>query len=110
MANEDNVSKTDIVSVYDYTCTLCDEDDIITEAEYYCKKCCKQYCSTCQQVHRKAHRQHSVLDRTEVEDWGAVSADLGVEVCPEHDGKEIEMYCVDDDQLCCSVCMSLMHR
>ena len=104
--NDDDV----VTSAFGYTCTLCDEEDLTTEADYYCRKCCKQYCETCQEVHKKAHRHHSVLGRWEIAVWGEVKRETIMEICPEHEGKEIEMYCVDDDQLCCSVCMSLMHR
>lgn len=104
------LSEDDVVSVYEYTCTLCEEDDINTGADFYCRKCCKQYCKTCVEVHKKAHRQHTVLGRRQLDEWGTVKREGTVEICPDHEGKEVEMYCVDHDQLCCSVCMSVMHR
>ncbi|WAR03983.1 hypothetical protein MAR_010541 [Mya arenaria] len=96
--------------VHDYTCTVCEERELNAEARIYCAKCLTRYCGPCNQHHAHLFAKHEVLDRTALDRWGVVRSRVGIETCTEHMGREVEMFCVDHEALCCAVCVTVAHR
>lgn len=96
--------------IFDYCCTVCEEDKLNSEASFYCYKCRKQFCDSCVRLHDKVHRDHAVLDRKCVQNWGQVKCVGYTELCSQHEGKEIEVFCEDHQTVCCSICVSVDHR
>ncbi|WAQ97290.1 hypothetical protein MAR_029980, partial [Mya arenaria] len=94
--------------IHDFECSLCLEDNVNTEAKFFCKNCSKGYCVTCVIHHNKLFKKHAVLGRNDVDKW--VGQGNALETCDLHPTKVIEMVCEDHMELCCSICVSLNHR
>ena len=97
--------------VTDYTCTVYEENDVHSEALYYCNSCMKTLCTTCEQLHRQMFRKHRVLDSESISDWTLSSIQISpVERCSIHSDKPVELFCENHDELCCYLCVSTTHR
>ncbi|XP_052781841.1 uncharacterized protein LOC128218265 isoform X2 [Mya arenaria] len=97
--------------IHDFVCSPCEEDDLNTEAQYFCNQCTKYYCVNCVLVHNKLFKRHSVLDRTDMTKWAAAPGMVDVlERCERHPGEALKLVCGDHDQLCCPVCVAMDHR
>lgn len=97
-------------SLYDHCCTICAENNVNKVAKFYCSKCQKQFCDSCLKNHEMLHRDHTVLDRNGIKQWGQVYSQDYTELCADHTWKEIEVFCEDHQALCCSTCMAVNHR
>lgn len=97
-------------ALYDYKCTPCLHRKLNARAEKYCKDCHKLFCDACALFHDGFFSGHQVFGRDNTEEWRNVSHVTQTITCDLHHGKELEMYCVDDEQICCSVCVNIYHR
>ena len=75
-------------------CGLCEEQPAVL----LCAECCKCYCSECNKlIHKmakkKGHRAEPIPGGVRVE-----------AMCPLHKNKPLNMFCVDEVELCCSAC------
>lgn len=95
---------------YVHRCTHCAGKKLNTEADSYCTECGKLFCDACAKNHDAFTKGHRLLKRKDVAKWGKVTDERTTFECEQHPGKELEMYCVDDDSLCCSICVHLKHR
>ena len=75
-------------------CEFCEEQPAIV----LCAVCCKCYCDECSKyTHGKASKKDH---KTEVIPKG-VRVDA---MCPLHKGNQLDLFCVDDTELCCANC------
>ncbi|WAR19750.1 hypothetical protein MAR_001588, partial [Mya arenaria] len=84
------------------------DDNLNTEAKYFCGNCSKYYCDTCLTLHAKLLKEHIVIGRKDV-DMRVVQRDALV-TCELHPSKVLELLCEDHAELCCNLCVSLHHR
>ncbi|XP_045182516.2 tripartite motif-containing protein 66-like [Mercenaria mercenaria] len=102
---------------YEYTCVTCAADSKNTEALYKCIECQVFYCVRCVAGHNKFTVNHHVVDRksekfragrkeTPVYD----SSEMPKDVCQQHHGEVIKMYCGQHNIVCCTVCIAVQHR
>ncbi|WAR01263.1 TRI33-like protein, partial [Mya arenaria] len=94
--------------IHDFSCSLCKEDNLNTEAKYFCGDCSKYFCDKCLTFHAKVHKEHVVLGHKDV-DKSVGQVDTLV-TCDLHPPKCVELLCEDHDELCCHLCVSLKHR
>lgn len=95
--------------IYEFQCARCDEDDLNAEALFYCENCLKHLCGSCEKLHR-FFKDHNVVGKDQMDQWGAKIKGEALKSCRSHDGKERDMYCNDHEVVCCYVCVSTNHR
>lgn len=93
-------------AIYDYPCTACEERNGNSEAFYFCTCCSKQFCNMCMDLHNQLFGNHKVLGQRDLKYWNVSST----EMCAEHEDKQIEFYCENDNVLCCNTCVTMRHR
>ena len=91
-------------------CDPCILENEIVSAEFYCTDCSEYFCNYCARAHRKSKisRHHKLLDRLEMPKKKLTT--VQEKFCSKHNGKLIEYFCENHEQLCCSVCVTLEHR
>jgi len=94
---------------FDYPCTFCENNDTNSEAALCCNDCSKLMCGSCKTLHSQLYKAHVVLDKNHIDDW-QVKKTVPTDMCEQHRGKVLDVFCHDHDQLCCSVCVSTNHR
>ncbi|XP_052784936.1 transcription intermediary factor 1-alpha-like [Mya arenaria] len=94
--------------IHDFVCSPCKEDELNTEAKYFCEDCSEYYCDKCLTFHFKIHKQHVVLGREDVDKW-ARQGDTLIS-CDLHPKMVIKLLCVDHAKMCCQLCETLNHR
>lgn len=97
--------------VLDNCCISCQENGKNIEAICFCQQCNKCYCDECDKLHGQLYKKHEVLGRESLDKWptGQVTIER-LEQCKEHDGRKIELFCEDHNQLCCYECQFSSHR
>ena len=91
---------------FDVKCTICTRKNRVKQAQKYCIECKKNLCNDCVEIHIEHNEGHTL-----VEGHGDDEAvNLLTEKCEKHKDKLIELYCVDHDELVCSICALLEHR
>ncbi|WAR12982.1 TRI33-like protein, partial [Mya arenaria] len=94
--------------IHDFVCYPCQEDQLNTEAKYFCADCSKYYCDKCLTFHTKILKQHAVLGRKDVDKWEGHHGTLIS--CDLHPQEVIKLLCEDHAEMCCHLCVSLNHR
>ncbi|XP_052261056.1 uncharacterized protein LOC127865165 [Dreissena polymorpha] len=99
--------------VFFFGCVSCKKNKNIEEyAVYYCEKCQQCFCRQCCELHHDyLFSEHVKYDRLNMRNW-PVSKELEAVIltCEIHTHKQLETFCKDHSQLCCSKCVSLSHR
>ena len=95
----------------DKLCGTCEEGGDSTVASFWCRDCTEPLCDNC----RKYHRLMKVSRRHTIEEMDAIRRHpkqiLSVpQACPDHVGKDIELFCADHNTLCCVMCVATEHR
>ena len=109
---------------FDFPCSNCAKDNKLSEGERFCVECNETFCTSCLIFHNKiaAMRQHEMVDQLTrksqleavtktseyLQDTQAVQ--LPTTECTVHAGQIINMYCGQDDGVCCTVCIAENHR
>ncbi|XP_053375383.1 uncharacterized protein LOC128547266 [Mercenaria mercenaria] len=98
--------------IYDFPCSLCEEEGTSMEAARYCEECFVFLCDSCVKNHNKfpLHRRHQLLDQSQfavVTQSNLVS--FPTKRCLKHPGEIVNIYCGDHDIICCSSCKVLEH-
>ena len=90
-------------------CSFCEDYDITTSAEGFCVECEVFTCHKCFIKHkgRKINQEHSLV---KVEESKSAKATDTYEVCQQHSGDLIKLYCPTHDQVCCDECVVLHHN
>ncbi|WAR25967.1 hypothetical protein MAR_011671 [Mya arenaria] len=98
--------------IHEFTCSPCEEDGLYSEAQNFCVDCSKYYCYRCEPKHGGLFKRHSVLGRKDVTKWAAVPWTVvdDLERCEHHRGKKVELFCGDHQELCCQICVNILHR
>ncbi|XP_052768918.1 uncharacterized protein LOC128209104 [Mya arenaria] len=94
--------------MHDFSCSVCKDDNLYTEAKYFCGNCFKYFCDKCLTLHAKDRKEHIVLGHKDVDKW--VGQGDALLTCDLHPSKVLELLCEDHAELCCSLCVSLKHR
>ncbi|XP_033725753.1 tripartite motif-containing protein 45-like [Pecten maximus] len=79
-------------------------------AEVTCTECEEKLCKQCRICHERnkataAHRLVSISGNV-----GQLCDVKVYEICHQHSGKPLDVYCVDHSAMCCSICVSVSHR
>ncbi|XP_021361934.1 uncharacterized protein LOC110455851 [Mizuhopecten yessoensis] len=95
---------------YDQTCEACLRAEESSSAEVWCTDCAEMLCKDCKTYHKrsKVSSKHKLvtIDR----ESGGIKGIIVNDICPNHNTKPFDFYCVDHGSLCCSDCVSLTHR
>ncbi|XP_021362635.1 transcription intermediary factor 1-beta-like [Mizuhopecten yessoensis] len=93
-------------------CAACLRDEENSPAEVWCTYCTEFLCKQCRVSHKrnKVSAEHKLLPITDARDASGFF-DISIsENCPTHTDKMLDVYCLDHSEMCCSVCVSLLHR
>ena len=93
-------------------CDPCQFNPEIVKAVSWCSTCEERLCKSCDKCHRSFTMTSShVLVPLEEMNSDKMSLGIrGINYCSEHNGKIIEVYCVDHSRPCCTLCATLSHR
>ncbi|XP_063442912.1 tripartite motif-containing protein 59-like [Mytilus trossulus] len=92
-------------------CMICERMEKISDATFVCFDCSDLLCGNC----CKHHKANKYTVDHEIIPIEQLTSDINLlktykNKCSEHKGKDIELYCVDHDIPCCSMCVSISHR
>ncbi|XP_053404867.1 uncharacterized protein LOC128558724 [Mercenaria mercenaria] len=111
--NMENNSSGDAVPgrIEQILCQPCSSKDKQTVADVFCSICDEFQCLDCSNIH-KAYafmKNHKLVNAIDIK-AKPVSFDMkGLDQCDEHQ-KQLEFFCEDENQLCCSTCAIVDHR
>ncbi|XP_021356347.1 probable E3 ubiquitin-protein ligase MID2 [Mizuhopecten yessoensis] len=94
-------------------CHCCLTDDEKNLAQFWCCNCMEALCKQCIVLHRKNRflSQHKVVEIGVIKGTRGLDLHLDIkETCSQHNGKILELYCLDHNSLCCVLCATLSHR
>ncbi len=86
-------------------CDLC-EDEPKNQAEKICRQCGVSYCNSCFQMFHPLRGPFAKHDIQSTRDHGGVKEAIGSTTpsCPDHNGKELDMFCVRCQRPICYLC------
>ncbi|KAJ8319564.1 hypothetical protein KUTeg_002878 [Tegillarca granosa] len=92
---------------------LCDPCLVLekhNKAVSWCTVCNEALCTNCDNCHKalKATQKHKVCPLDEIQSETRTITTL--EVCSQHEGKKMKLYCMDHNQACCAICVTVHHR
>ncbi|XP_071149339.1 E3 ubiquitin-protein ligase TRIM45-like [Mytilus edulis] len=94
-------------------CMSCERSDVNTksEASSVCIDCSDALCANCTRCHKsnKLSSNHEIVPISDISRGGYVLKAFK-NMCAEHKNKELELFCVDHEFPCCSICVSVKHR
>ncbi|OWF41920.1 uncharacterized protein LOC110461790 [Mizuhopecten yessoensis] len=93
-----------------HLCAPCQRGKESNPAEVWCTDCGEKLCKQCRIYHErsKASSSHRLVSVSTI--VGGICDVMVNEICPSHDGKQLDVYCVDHSVMCCGVCVSVSHR
>lgn len=96
----------------DKLCAMCVRDNKHVKAEYLCNDCRELICAACKGIHKinvilQKHKISPINMKDLDDDLQFPDVD---EPCHIHQGKFVEVFCLDHDTLCCSICFATKHR
>ncbi|KAH3847216.1 hypothetical protein DPMN_089533 [Dreissena polymorpha] len=96
--------------IYYYCCNVCEEDNVNSEALFYCQPCSKGYCDKCIEKHNGLFQKHKSFGRKGLDKWPAAKTALDLlQNCQQHPDHRIERFC-DHMKLCCVLCHLYDHK
>lgn len=80
-------------------------------ASHWCRDCAEPLCESCLKYHRlmKISRRHKIDEMDSVKRYPKRMLSAP-QPCPDHVGKDIELFCADHNTLCCVMCVATEHR
>ena len=80
-------------------------------ASHWCRDCAEPLCDNCLKYHRlmKISRRHKI-EAMEIIRRQPKRILSVPQPCPDHVGKDIELFCADHNTLCCVMCVATEHR
>jgi len=97
-------------------CDVCSSDEAsasetVKPASMYCVQCQQNYCEQCSLCHRKMKScsSHTLTDVGKGSQLGEMPKP-SVNLCEQHEGKEIEVFCQDCKVSVCIMCAITSHR
>jgi hypothetical protein len=93
-------------------CDPCQFNTEIVKAVSWCSTCEEGLCKSCDKCHRsfKMTSSHVLVPLEEMNSDKMSLGIRGINYCSEHNGKIIEVYCVDHSRPCCTLCGTFSHR
>jgi hypothetical protein len=93
-------------------CDPCQFNTEIGKAVFWCSTCEEGLCKSCDKCHRsfKMTSSHVLVPLEEMNSDKISLGIRGINYCSEHNGKIIEVYCVDHSRPCCTLGATLSHR
>ncbi|XP_062621694.1 E3 ubiquitin-protein ligase TRIM56-like, partial [Saccostrea cucullata] len=94
-------------------CSACQRENEEEEATNICLHCEDALCLICTKYHRRnrSSSTHKIIPLNHPEAIMQLTAALQQnEICPKHPDKDIELYCNDHNEACCTLCVSMEHR
>ncbi|XP_033746943.1 uncharacterized protein LOC117332167 [Pecten maximus] len=91
-------------------CDVCLLDDVNKSANRWCIECGEALCSDCCDAHRKVRqtRKHQIIDLNDASHQVLVHCRSNEE-CPKHQGSMLELFCLYHRDLCCVLCVPMLH-
>lgn len=95
----------------DKRCDVCQENGDHTFAMFWCPTCREALCDLCTKSHRgmRITRSHALMDIDDVKERPRKMIQSH-EMCPDHRGKMLDLYCQDHQCAVCSTCVAVSHR
>ena len=99
------------LQVDDKLCGTCEEGGDRTVASHWCRDCAEPLCDNCLKYHRlmKISRRHKIEEMEIIRRHPKRILSVP-QPCPDHVGKDIELFCADHNTLCCVMCVATEHR
>ncbi|XP_069135986.1 uncharacterized protein [Argopecten irradians] len=96
----------------DKVCDACLRENESNPAEVWCSECPDFLCKQCRIAHKKNRKTatHRLVAPGDAENIQKIYDLSSSTVCPYHDEKSLDAYCLDHHAMCCSVCVCLQHR
>ncbi|XP_033745684.1 uncharacterized protein LOC117331196 [Pecten maximus] len=93
-----------------HECASCLRGNESHHANVRCIDCDEQLCKQCEISHKrnKASASHKLV--SSFENAGEFRDLTVYETCNKHNGKKLDVYCIDHSVMCCSICVSVSHR
>ena len=104
-------SVPDCLQADDKLCGMCEEGGNRTVASHWCRDCAEPLCDNCLKYHRlmKISRRHKIEEMEIIRRHPKRILSVP-QPCPDHVGKDIELFCADHNTLCCVMCVATEHR
>ncbi|XP_061179632.1 RING finger protein 207-like [Saccostrea echinata] len=96
----------------DKWCAICFRDDKESKAESWCNDCAEVICASCKHLHQiiGSLQNHKISALSfEDKDDKFTFPELD-EPCHLHQGKYVEVVCLDHKKICCCLCVATQHR
>lgn len=92
-------------------CGPCNEENKKVLAISWCTVCMDAMCESCTASHKrfKPCKNHHTVPIENMVKEQATEIDFD-EHCMQHEGKTLEVYCLDHRQMCCVICLATQHR
>jgi len=87
-------------------------NESVKPASMYCVQCGQNYCDQCSQYHRKmkSSSSHTQVDIGKESKSAEMASKLSANICDQHKGKEIELFCRKCNVAVCMMCVITAHR
>ncbi|XP_053381649.1 E3 ubiquitin-protein ligase TRIM71-like [Mercenaria mercenaria] len=91
-------------------CSPCGREERKVEATKFCADCNEHLCEKCVHDHKKfvVTKTHRITAKEKPP--SVTPRQKLTDKCTHHEGKLLELFCGDHDELCCSVCVAVGHR
>ncbi|KAH3749124.1 hypothetical protein DPMN_183615 [Dreissena polymorpha] len=95
----------------DVLCSTCEDKKLENTADFYCESCVKFYCGKCIDMHSQLFSKHAPFGRGDMKKWPVPKkVEDFILKCDVHTDKNLEMFCSEHSELCCTNCAFLNHR
>ncbi|CAG2206646.1 unnamed protein product [Mytilus edulis] len=91
-------------------CGVCEAQDVVKAAAFWCPECNEGICTSCEKHHRASRgtRKHEITSMDDYKQIPPIIASIN-QYCSEHD-KKYQLYCSQHEQLCCPLCITTNHK
>ncbi|WAR13330.1 TRI45-like protein [Mya arenaria] len=95
----------------DRRCDPCTENGETIQALYWCPTCREALCDMCTKSHRgmRITKTHALMDIDDARERPTRMIQSH-EICPDHRGKLLDMYCQNHQYPVCATCVAVGHR
>ncbi|KAH3771555.1 protein PML-like [Dreissena polymorpha] len=95
----------------DFLCSTCEDKKLDKMADFYCETCVKFYCGKCIGMHSQLFIKHAPYGRGDLKKWPvAKQVEDFLLKCDVHKDKNLELFCDNHIELCCTNCAIVNHR
>ncbi|KAL4230680.1 hypothetical protein ACF0H5_011056 [Mactra antiquata] len=115
MANKGHSVNKTSDEIFDFICTTCDGNGEIVEAVKYCVECQGYCCQACTNIHKTfpVLKTHNLLDASrgnQASNQPPSLPEFPTERCSIHQGKILDLFCLDHDDIVCYSCVATDHK